>query len=289
MKNLYFLLCSIAFILSSCAQEFQEKSNSTQKPLPLAKFNSVSDFLDTFDYLANLRFEELKLWVKTNNFDSSIYKSESIQDTLFRDTPIAFQALFNTNLEVQIGESIITYSNGELYSITKNGNIYDKKNYGYAKYDEDSSHQPSTRYSGTSIHGDKQSSRQHEFGINANNYHYKYIHQIRSFTTVINTQTRYALVLDIKMEYKNSGSWKSAGRERTIEYNLNSSCSFGVERGENLYFKTNIPIHYSDGYANIVLFSAKSKALNNRWVYTLTGTVTQEIVGSPESRWIDNF
>lgn len=289
MKNIYYLLCLTTFIISSCTQELQEQSNNVQKATSLAKFNSASDFLDTFDYLASLKLEELMLWVKTNNFDSSIYKSERIRDTQFRDTPIAFQALFNTNLEVQIGKSIITYSNGELYSIIKNGNIYDKKLYGYAKYDEDSSHQPSTRYSGTSIHGDKQSSRQHEFGINANNYHYKYIHQIRSFTTVINAQTRYALVLDIKMEYKNSGSWKSAGRERTVEYNLNGSCSFGVERGENLYFKTNIPIHYSDGYANIVLFSAKSKALDNRWFYTLTGTVTQEVVGSPESRWIDTF
>lgn len=286
MKRFYYLLCTILLVLTSCSQEFNEDQNHSSD-VAMASFASPSEFLDTFDYLSRLSNSELLLWVKNYNINSVLNTSVTVQDSLFLNIPISLRALFNSDLEVRIGNDVVRFCNGDLSVLTYVNGQTEVKPYGTIKYESELLFSPATR--GELGAEDKAASQQYEFGINANNYRYKYITQIRSFIINLGGQVnRCVLTLDVKMEYKKSGSWKPAGRTRFVSVGVGGTYERGNVKGEISINKTDT---WSDGYASYVLASIESTGPvsgGTFWKYyprpsPYINTVFQRIEGSPES------
>lgn len=293
MRKANYLLLSLFFMLMSCSNELSEGYNDTHESIPCLEFDTSKEFLDTFDYLSEINEIELIQWIEVNNKTSTLSSSINNQDELIKNTPRAFQALFNKKLEVKINNSIVQYCNGDLFIITyQNGQVLKKEYYGSAKYDDIQSANINTRnHSGSLKPNDKQSSRQHGFSISANDYQYKYVHQMRSFTIRMGSYIRCVLTLDVKMEYKKSGSWKPAGRARTVELNLTGWHSWKGNRKE-FTAKTAKPDYWTEGNITYNLATIDVTSVysgDTVWNFDFSGTITQEVVGYPDSRWTDTF
>lgn len=286
MKNFYYLLCTILFALTSCSQEVNEEQDCSSN-VNMARFATPSEFLDTFDYLSKLSNSELMLWVKNHNINSVLNTPAIVQDSLFLNIPMSLQALFNSDLDVQIGEDIVRFCDGDLCVLTCINGKTEVKPYGTIKYESEPLFSPTTR--GELGAEDKASSQQYEFGINANNYRYKYIAQIRSFIINLGGQVnRCVLTLDVKMEYKKSGGWKPAGRTRYVSVGVGGTYERGNVKGEINVSKSDT---WSDGYASYVLASIEGVGPvpgGTFWKYyprpvPYINAVFQRIEGSPES------
>lgn len=285
MKRFYYLLCAILLLLTSCSQEFNEDQNYSSD-VTMASFANSSEFLNTFDYLSRLSNSELLLWVEKYNINSVLNTSVTVQDSFFLNIPISLRALFNSDLEVRIGNEVVRFCNGDLFVVTYTNGQTEVKPYGSIKYESEPLFSPATRGELEAV--DKVASKQYEFGINANNYRYKYIAQIRSFIINIGGQVnRCVLSLDVKMEYKKSGSWKPAGRTRFVSVDVRGTYERGNMGGE-IHVKRSDT--WSDGYASYVLASVEVIGPVPRgtfWkyypFYPHVDTVYQRIEGSPES------
>lgn len=290
MKQNFSLLCLLIILLFSCTQEMIENKNLNDSSA--VEFNNPQELLETFDYLSKLSRTELLEWVRNNSAQSVLNSNISINDTLFKATPLSFQALFNRDLEVRIGEDIVKFCDGSLFVVTyENGEIATKTPYGFAKYENDLS--PTTR--GELGAQEKESSIQHGFRINATDYQYKYVVQVRSFVVNLGGQAnRYVLTLDVKMEYRKRGSWKPAGRKRFVSVRVGGTYTRGSVSGN---FDVTKDDYWEDGFASYVLASIDATGPipgGVFWKYyprptPYINTVFQRIEGSPESAYTMNI
>lgn len=266
MKKLLTLILSAAIIVGCNDDEImtstfrdQETANDGRR----LAFKDTRSFFETLDRLDAMSFDELNAWEKNNEVFSMKKYIESIQgdDTPFTDEeqeyiklPSSYLMLLNKNGEVRIGDTIVWYSKGvKYYALNENQmqsirkdpskslltNTYTIQRIAVPENAERLDSPNGLFEMGA---GGLAAGYQRPFKYCYNNTDRKYVNELAGIVdNVINFPGnalhppgytfRARLYLRMKLEWKGSGSWKTAGEYRFINYNLTTTISFNFNPG----------------------------------------------------------
>lgn len=305
MKKTLTLLLTGA-LLFSCSNELADDADIDPKDISVKKtrvqFDSQESFLNTWSNLGLMSSEELKSWINKHNISlaNNEYKNHNIND--LRDY---FIALFDTNNELQIGDSIIWYNDGKMLLVSSKGDEAEanlnKLNptecivFGETHRDDSligQNEKITTRGTLGASGIDKTTSNQVEFKTTANTYRFKWIYELVAYRNVVGTNTIYDLVFMNKLEY-HKGTWKEAGEWRIgttsirggVTAEANGLGGFG-NRDFSLSFGSNDRLRYNHSLLLASVSFPNGWDTFQRWSYNISGKMTQEIEGHPDSRRI---
>ena len=307
---IYFLL--LTFI--SCSNEFEEytqieKTNSTN--VSRVQFSSQNTFLSTWTKLSEMTKLELNDWIDKNNLSLSNnqYKNPNINDD--RDY---FTALFDINNELQIGDSIIWYHNGEILLLSSNADENEvninksnpSKCFLLGKIEKtiitlDQDQIATTRGTLGSTGIDKATSHQREFMSSINtNAEFKFVYELVSYRNNLGVNTIYELVFANKLEWIGKGGnrnkWYEAREARKCTTKLNGGITAEIE-GVGVSIKRPFGVSHNSTDElkyNSSLLLARTVESNGyhrfqRWTYNISCNMTQEILGDTNSRMSSSF
>lgn len=298
MKTLTKML-TIAFasmsILSACQQEesIQQSIDGTKERI---NFKSTQDFLDTYLAVANLNYEEQKLWIDSTKIEEPLfYNIENCQDESMQEAPIAWQILFNKNMEAQINDTLVAYKEGVVYATAVKGKalptpitiatINTSSNY------EDSNTRASVTGGWVNKGTGWFAQRYHEIPL-ASGWRHRYVHEFRTVCITSGYATIQQLFFDIKFQYKKHKGWRQAGTEtRTVEIrNLRFVVSH-IQNGSpillNQTIKTTQPLQFPICY--VKMNTPDGIPFQNKWSVQCTGQITHTVEGRPDSKVVDNW
>lgn len=279
MKNLFYLIAylCLSFMLSSCEKEENIISQQQQEKTRVS-FNSTKDFYDTYQALSKMDCDEQIAWINSCGIKEPLYDSiENCTDEIMLDMPRAFQALFNKQLEVEVNDSVILFSEGKMYvKSIQNKLLITPTLYGEVFIDKGSTATTRTTYQNP--YGKIGQSFLCEIQL-ASGWKHQYVHELKS--VIVNftkpggkIDVRSNLYLGLKFEYKKNKGWKEAtGELRNIYINLNI-CKrnlLQVNRTQEILIQT----HEFDSY-NIPSGPGH--------VIDISGTIRHEVIGRTDSR-----
>ncbi|WP_148372074.1 hypothetical protein [Bacteroides bouchesdurhonensis] len=290
------ILCIIPQFFLSCSQESESLPLLDEKPRTI--FKSSADFFKTYNNLLNMSSEEQGLWIKSNNFQP--VDNQWVNDETFNSTPKAFKAIFNTDLEFQIQDSIIWYNQGKLYVISTNGisaNIK-KQNQNFPLYAE-STIEPINEMS-------IQTRLEHGYNYRGNhilqyfyydgtpNVQFRYIaelyaHTVRNNSTSNKVMTYGLSVLYLSLRIDKKGSKWTAGYEpRDVYFNL--ECRNHLTSGDHKFWVVDAEVvqnsknNVSGGYEYPLNKRTEWPSHYDRWFIDIRGSIYQQMSGYPSSR-----
>ena len=291
MKKLCFLLLCL-FILS-CKKESQIMQSSKSDRLV---FKDYQEYHETNLMLSKMTsLTDLQFWAQEKRHSTLLLD----QDTTLADIPPSIKTILNKDSEFQIGDSIVWFHSGNLYTYAKD-----------ATYIEDLKTKPDAyRRSGriftsackirrntditmNSVH----SEFQYQFEraayqpcggtLSYGGGHRKWVTELRDATTQDGMTYHSILYLVIKLEWKVS-SWKESQTEqRAVSYNLNGTVTYILgSQSEELWL--NFPSgdfscpYYVLGNLWIPESSCSGSNLwyQPYWNVNLSGEVTQHLNG----------
>lgn len=298
MKNKFLIgvLMVLSVVLGACEQNVMPLESNTlleQEIKTRITFESSNDFIRMFCELAEMTPDEQLRWAEKRCTNSLLSNMENCNDSAMINMPSSFRALFDRYLEVQIGDSVLKYRKGELILMFKGKE--EKCGEAFVNKLEE---QPTTRLVNNTQVGFGKLGVNHQndcYPIGYKDYYkFKYIHELKSVHVTVNNQRAEALFLTLKLEYKGS-SWHEAGESRNAIVNLSGGAgtgypitvySFRVNPNAVPFICNNIQKNYDIllGPAYII---QPSSSVCNHWIVTLEGSVTQTMVGYPETKWVD--
>lgn len=227
MKNLFYLIAYLcfSFMLSSCEKEENVISQQQQEKTRVS-FNSTKDFYDTYQALSKMDCDEQIAWINSCGIKEPLYDSiENCTDEIMLDMPRAFQALFNKQLEVEVNDSVILFSEGKMYvKSIQNKLLTTPTLYGEVFIDKGSTVTTRTEYQNP--YGKIGQSFLCEISLSAG-WRHQYVHELKSVIVNLtrpggNIHLRSNLYLVLKFEYKKNKGWREATAElRNIYVNFN--------------------------------------------------------------------
>lgn len=278
-KSLYFALSfCFVLILASCEKE---QDFTSQQPAEKTRvfFNSTKDFYNTYQALSEMDCDEQIEWINSRGIKEPLYDSiENCTDEVMLDMPRAFQALFNKQLEVEINDSVIYFTQGKMYikSINKT-TLSTPILYGEVVINKDLI--ATTRNEYYNPYGKIGTSYLCEINL-ASGWRHQYVHELKSVVVNIanpnnGINQKSNLYLVIKFEYKKNKGWREATAEqRNIYINLNI-CKrnfLQVNRTQEILIESKtMPISTSPGvkYGHYI---------------NISGTIRHEVIGRTDSR-----
>lgn len=278
MKTLFrFAFCLCAIIMFASCEKEQDFIIQQQQEKTRVSFNSTKNFYDTFQALSKMDCDEQIEWINSRGIKEPLYDSiENCTDTVMLDMPRAFQALFNKQLEVEINDSIIFFSEGKMYvKVAQHKPLRTPTLYGEVAI----SNGPiaTTRTTYQNPYGKIGQSFLCEIHL-ASGWRHQYVHELKSviinFTKPGGTiDIKSNLYLTLKFEYKKHKGWREAtGESRNIYINLNI-CKrnlLQVNRTQEILIQTNeIDSYDTSGPGHII---------------NISGTIRHEVIGRTDSR-----
>lgn len=303
-NKVIFALIICALIFGSCSNQedvYDEPVYSSQR----VKFNNLESFYTTMTKLSKMDNRELSDWIIKNNPSLS---SNGGNNPNIDDDRIYFKALFGTNNEFQVGDSIIWYYNGKLLLVSASGNekeaSINKLNplkceiWGEVEKEQITIDETDLVLKGTMKPNAKSGSIQVNFDRpNNTRYKYKYVYQLYSYRTSVaaNTQTMYELVFVNKLEYKYN-SWGASDIPRICTLNLKGNVTAEVE-GKGVTLNSYYSPQYNGtdelvkdrGFVLARTVHANGWHHFGRWSFNLSFSLTQQIKGEPETQRSSSF
>lgn len=290
------VLLYLVIHFTSCTDENRFDPNQIQSTNKLI-FKDFEEFTKTYDNLASMSNKEQEEWLKQKQIPSSL--SSSNNDTLFSQTPRAFQALFNDELEFQIKDSVIRYSNGNLYLISTGNNNKDLSKdkpiesfpiWGQSQIVSVGANAPITR-TDVEVNGDS-GLHLHEFMCDVTPIRLRYIFQLRSHTVSNGYNFHSSIYVETKLEYQHSRKkWYTAGEHRNIMIDIQGHVS--PPNNPN-HIKQSFQLHKTisdvSGNQETLLASCDGNrrvpgTYKDYWSVGASGSMRQVIVGYPSSEW----
>lgn len=305
-QQFFFLLALMLFNLTSCDKSDQVLETSSQTTQRV-HFKDFDEYLSTIKELSSQKDEVyLDSWSQSKGINNQIHQEDSEINIL----PIAMLTILNENMEFEIGESIICYQKGHLYSIPKaqESSLADLKQHlekceVFADIFTESTPIADDRYTVISSSNNSIDAR-HQREFTQQNHQpcggsntgiggiRKYVHELHTIRTVYSSfEATYTLELRIKLEYKSNGKWKAAGEQRSIAVNITGDCQLvdGGNASEIYPFTDNSSVSCFSGNRVIQLKYLESYLVLKDWRVNLSGSINHKVMGDVESnRWINS-
>ena len=128
-KFKYYNVIILLLLLTSCEKE---SINTMITPTEIYKdrlfFQTTQEMLDTYIKLTQLSYEEKEKWIDSVSIKEPLLDCiNECQDSSILEMPTAWQILFNKDLEIQIGDTIAKYKDGEIIAkLIKNEKVCSK-------------------------------------------------------------------------------------------------------------------------------------------------------------------
>lgn len=305
MKLSSLLLAMTILVTFSCNQD---EINVHPSKTDRLSFEGMEEFRETYLSLAQISsIEELEQWANNRNH-STLLHSEDRSLINYSD---AFKTILNKDFEYQIGQNIIWFHDGILYSFSQdqipNLNVLKKDPANCAKFGEvrsmviENSHATQdVRTATTDLPFDGLDARnQKEF---SQRYYQpcgstrrslegkrKYVHEIydETFLSYPGPVRFSFLYLRIKLEYKNrKGRWKPAGEQRETRIQVSGNVHIpGTPVTSNFSINTSRDC-YSGNWATLILDPNHGPDYllgSPRWVVSMRGSIYHRVKGDNAS------
>lgn len=297
IKRCFLISAILGFV--GCTQSELTDVDDTQPPVEHSRavFSSSKEFLETYDKLAEMTLEEQDQWVKSQNF-ISVVKLEENGDSVGIDGPRAFKALFNEDLEFQIGDSVIWYNKGDLLVVSIDGNsqIDNSRNtypvFAQSEYKTINEDLPQTRFD----HGcDFRGNHILQY-FEHDGWGYRYITELSGHTVRFRDYKKADLFLSLRLDYRGlpNGKWVANNfvkRDYSIDiegyvYLTNGPHTVDLIGGRvSLNYKPIMPKLYIYGTCETRLKNVEAPLSYDRWyIEILKGSVSQQLEGAPSTR-----
>lgn len=294
------VFCALVFV--SCSNELEEhvEPQNLRSNLKRVQFSDQESFLNSWAELSKMDKQELTNWIDENNISLSNngYKNPNIDDV--RDY---FRALFNIDNELQIGDSIIWYNDGQMLLVSTNADedevninkLNPSKCFVFGKIEKeiltvDEEGAITTR--GSLGSSGISSSNQTEFTSTLNpSVKFKYVYELVSFKNTLANATSYELVFANKLEWKKNAGFKEASEPRICTTKLSGGVTcevWGVGVPVNTTF--NVGYNRTDelAYNQGILLGRVAHPNGSHnfkcWSFSISCNITQELKGDPGSR-----
>lgn len=294
----------MVFVTLSCTKEVTTL-DPTSTPTPSPNFNTndrlvfkdFNEFNKTYLMLTEFKsIDELSFWAQSRNHSTLLNSS----DSTLTDYSDILKTILNKDSEFELGDSIVLFNNGTLYTYSKKeSNKITLKN-NPEKYNK-------VGYIRVTLVGGL---NEKTVNLNINSLNAKWQHEFtqhsyqpcggtktwadgtRKFVDEIFDETTYYyyvyyshLYLRIKLEWRGSGGWKVASEQREIHVHVTGSAywypgGFGNNTGSNADYYCNSPLGPGVGPVTLPLMNATGAAVYPPyWVVTLDGTISQHVIG----------
>jgi hypothetical protein len=299
MKKLVFLFTII--VLISCSKD----KSATVSDNDRLSFKNKDEYEKTYAMLSKLvTKEEFEMWAQYQNHSTLLNST----DTTFDNFSFIFRTILNKNSELEMGDSIWWFYNGNIYGFSKK----EESKLESLKVDSSKCTKVGTYFSNnlnskkTKVYlavGSTSEGYQHEFvqetcynscsstSLKSANGKRKYVDELYSEGT--KDKQGYVsskLHLRIKLEYKGSSGWKVAGEPRTVEYNVYGNA--WLADGVNTYAPDNSSYSYSLNQCSTsdIDLTIKSATCYQEtklyWGIILKGYIIQHVKGDDiNNRW----
>ena len=300
------MFCSLIFV--SCSNELDEsfKYQNLESKVKRVQFSDHESFFNSWTELSKMNEQELKNWIDENNISLSNngYRNQNIDDV--RNS---FIALFDVNSELQIGDSVIWYNDGQLLLVSANSDenevninksdpskclVFGKIEKEVLMVDEKGA--VTTR--GTMGASSISTSNQVEFTSSINpSVYFKYVYELVSYKSSFNIYTIYELFFMNKLEWRKTAGWKEASELRICSTSISGSVSC-VTEGSATPMHTNytyLPYSMTGemAYNKSLPLASVTIATDfhkfKHWNLGLSFSITQEIKGYSDSRKSKSF
>ncbi|MFL5349108.1 MAG: hypothetical protein ACJ8AT_30275 [Hyalangium sp.] len=296
-------------------------------------FENDEAFHETIAHLDKMDERELEAWEARLKIESYQERFKTLgrnneagelsaADEEFFKFPVSYRTVINVNGEVQVGDSILWYDNGNIYSVPSNDEALlqrikenpslatPKGKYSIARLSEGvlgDSEVKSGQRVGIDMLGGLDARHQYEF------YQYgdtgskrKYVHELFSYTQVTWYPDGYSynsnLYLRIKLEWRGRSSWKPAGETRNIKYSLDSSAVLCNMHVPPVTSQSQCGFLYTNSYItgdfvrssdlDVLMGTASSYQYTNTgggnpyWSVEVSGSIYQHVQGDwPSNAW----
>ena len=298
MKKRFLLgsLLGLSLVFSACEQneQFLEPNGGQLEKELVTRviFKDGDDFINTFCELSKKNNDEQLEWAKVHTSAPLLVNIDNCKDSAMLDMPIAFKAMFDKNLEVQINDSVIKYINGELFYVSGDEKISCGKAFATSL---DEGQEPMTRTQTNVAFGKRGMNHQYGFiPVNYKDYYtFKYVHELKSAQIAYMEGAAEVLFMELKLEYKGS-SWHEAGEQRNTAVQLTGSAFIpvlnkGVVINPSNIIATNNNVYRNTDYTLATWVFPDGRVPQFEWNVNLTGTITHYMVGYPETKWVDQW
>lgn len=300
MNRVIYLLAVIALLMSCSKGEYENPDVVGLENLN--SFASLDDFLKASN---DIESDDLKEFCSTNIPNSYILAENNyMSDDLYESMDKSELAYFNPDGYVLINDSIYFLSNNSVYKVglDQQDKIEKIRN---NKLNAD----PIIIYSLTFITPDILKSTsigsggldaRHQKEFNQKYYYAKKVEGLRKYVHEIYCQTtrRYLgpgvwlanskVYLRVKLEYKGSGGWKSAGEDREIKVHVGYTCHLGNTAIDISDYLNEDISKSNDKTFKLVDFSGPVYTDVN-WMVTMSGTIYQKVIGDiPSNGWTNS-
>jgi hypothetical protein len=298
-KIIFFILC---LSVLSCKKEMPITYPSESVKSDRLIFKDFKEYCQTDSTLSKMTsITDLQFWAQKKGHSTLLFDTDS---TLV-DYPPSLKTILNKDSEFQIGDSIVWFHSGNLYSYSKDANYIEDlkrkpetfRRSGYIKSSIISSRylNKTTIVDMNTVHPDFQyqfyrtayqpcgGTISYATGLR------KWVTEVRDVTATNTAPFYYStLYIVIKLEWKVS-SWKeSLTEQKNISYNIGGTIEYHLgQQSVSL-----VPQHFSEIYScskgnqvtgnlwvNEANYNASSLWNTPYWVVNLSGGVTQQILG----------
>lgn len=282
------LLLSVGLAAISCSKD-DAPSFMSNGTLSRIVFWDAEEFISTYMALSEKGPDYQDEWLQTKTIIPLLDSLENCDDQEMLNMPRSFQALFNSDLEIQIRDTVIQYERGNLYVTNINGRVQNPRIlYGTAQsfvLDQNGENGSMTRTHNFSFNWEGiGGSRQYEFSDPHTGGNKKYVNEFISSQIRLNGQYYRSLILIVKLEWKVS-KWKEADEPRDVRIALTGTAN---ANGVNLpinYFATVPMVQRNREF--ILAYSPLGSPSSNSWNVTVSGEIEQVMTGQITTKWID--
>lgn len=310
-KILFFISLMVMVACSSELDEVVSNGEVDSKTEFRLSFKNSQDLLDTYFKLTEMNSTDFENWIQNNN-PAFLLEGES-EDDSFNRIPRSFQALFNSNLELNIQDTIVYYNKGNLYILSVNGdeaevgknksNLSSCTILGSAETVSLNLNSSNLKNSWSGVNG-LGPNYQVPFNYGDGRYQYKYIYEIETFKYRFDMRSIcYDINFVNKMEYKYK-KWDQAGEWRTVSTSINGTITAEITnrwgavlkqdfniinntKAQQMQYKTYILLARTIKQEQDTSYELASSLTG--WTFNLNCNITQEVTGVPSTRKTTSF
>jgi hypothetical protein len=300
MKKNVLFLCAIVFAFSCSKEEIEDIELQNDR----LSFKNLNEFNETYQMLSEYTSkEELQYWAQTKGHSTLLCSN----DTAIEKYSNILRTILNKDSEYEIGDLIIWFNNGNLYSFSKKeqSNISNmKKNpnacnlFGYIKLsnvDNSELKTVSLGLNGLDARNQKEFNQKYykPCGETASLLQgiRKFVHEIYDESFFYNPgPVIYSyLHLRIKLEYRDSkGRWCAAGEQRDIHVNVSGTAKMYPSGIGGAYIISNRKYSCSGNKDFVIMAVRGSYLWRPSWKVSMSGTIYQKVNGDLTSNGWNN-
>ncbi len=289
----------VSLFIVSCEKELltNEVNPSNLTKNERIVFKTTSQLLDTYFSLCQFNEIEKKKWIDSVDVEKPFLSYfKECKDSSLLETPIAWQMLFNNDLEVQIGDTIAKYKNGKIVAESIKGELLLEK---YIMAQISIGHIPVTNSnsisSRTVVTGNWAGNVGNTVWMGTryipvelySGWQHRYVHEFRTIMIEASGNIVQQLFFDIKFHYKKNQGWREATGENRHVYIKNFRITVaGIQGGGVLWdksFSTQGKIELPVCWISML----KAEDFNRKWSIECTGTIEHSVDGFPNTKRVD--